>query len=60
MASSPSEQTQEDGNIVVRRAALFTSEDLHRALFEAPPIPRTLAELKQGVREHVKGRHTRH
>jgi AbrB family looped-hinge helix DNA binding protein len=46
----------EDGDkIVVRRAGRFTSTDIHNALFaNAPPPPKTLAELKEGIREHVR------
>ena len=44
---------------VVRRAAAKTSEDVHRALFQTPPRKRSLAELKEGVRRHVRGRHAR-
>jgi antitoxin PrlF len=51
------EWDEEGEKIVVRRAGRYSSEDLHRALFEAPPEPRTLDELKEGVRQHVKSRH---
>ena len=44
---------------VVRRAAGKSSEDLHRALFPTAPRPRTLAELKEGVRKHLQARHAR-
>ena len=37
-----------------KRARRYSSEDVHRALFEEPPEPRTLEELKQGVRQSVK------
>lgn len=48
----------EDGEkIVVRRAGRYSSEDVHRALFPAPPKSRTLAELKEGVRRHIARRH---
>ncbi len=53
------EWAEEDGRIVVRRAARFTSEDIHRALFEKAPQPRTLDELKDGARQHVKSCHAR-
>ena len=53
------EWDQEGGKIVVRRAGRYTSEDLHRELFEEAPVPRTLAELKEGVKQHVKARHAR-
>jgi len=51
------EWDEEGSAIVVRRAGRYTSEDLHRALFEKPPRRRTLAELKQGIRRAVKRRH---
>jgi len=51
---------EEDGErIVVRRAGRYTSEDVHRALFDEAPEPRTLEELKDGVRQYAKGRHAR-
>jgi AbrB family looped-hinge helix DNA binding protein len=51
---------QEDGDrIVVRRVGRFTSADLHEALFSSPPKPRTLRELKAGLKTHAKGRHAR-
>jgi AbrB family looped-hinge helix DNA binding protein len=47
----------DDGEqVVVRRAGRFSSEDVHRSLFATPPSARTLEELKEGVRRHVKGR----
>jgi AbrB family looped-hinge helix DNA binding protein len=51
----------EDGNkIVVRRAGRFSSEDIHRALFGArPPEPRSLEELKEGIRRYAQKRHAR-
>ncbi|MGH9768985.1 MAG: AbrB/MazE/SpoVT family DNA-binding domain-containing protein [Blastocatellia bacterium] len=50
----------EDGEkVVVRRVGLYTSEDVHRALFPKPPKARTLEELKDGVRRYVKGRYAR-
>jgi AbrB family looped-hinge helix DNA binding protein len=51
---------EEDGErMVVRRAGRYTSEDVHRALFEEAPEPRTLEELEDGARRYVKGRHAR-
>jgi antitoxin PrlF len=50
----------EDGErVIVRRAGRFSSEEVHRSLFEAPPQPKSLAELKEGVRQHVKKRRAR-
>jgi antitoxin PrlF len=54
------EWNEEDEKIVVRRSARYSSEEIHRALFpEQAPKPRTLAELKQGIRRHVRERHAR-
>lgn len=51
---------EEDGEkIVVRRAGRYASEDIHRALFEEEPTPRTLDEFKQGIAQSVKTRHAR-
>ena len=49
----------EGGQIVVRRAGRFSSEDLHRALFAKAPKVRTLQELKEGPRRHGRARHAR-
>ena len=46
-------------SVVVRRVGRFTSTDLHEAIFSSPPRPRTLAELKAGLKNYVKRRHAR-
>jgi AbrB family looped-hinge helix DNA binding protein len=51
------EWEEEGERIVVRRAGRYTSEDVHRALFEEAPEPRALEKLKDGVRQYVKSRH---
>jgi len=51
------EWVQEGDAMVVRRAARYTSEDLHRALFKEPPRRRTLDELKEGGRRQARLRH---
>jgi AbrB family looped-hinge helix DNA binding protein len=54
------EWDQDGENIVVRRSARFTSEDIHRALFpEQAPKSRTIADMKDGIRRHVRERHAR-
>ncbi len=58
-AGSVLEWDAEGGNIVVRRAGRYTSEDVHRALFATTPRRRTLQELKEGIRKYVQGRHAR-
>ena len=53
------EWEEEGEHVVVRRAGRFSSEEVHRSLFAAAPQPRTLAELKDGVRQYVKKRRAR-
>ena len=53
------EWEQDGERIVVRRAGRYTSEDLHRALFEEPPKPLTLEEMDDAIREAVMRRHAR-
>ena len=49
------------GNIVVRRAGQFSSEDIHRKLFpNGPPEPRTIDEMKEGIERHMRERYARH
>ena len=46
--------------IVVRRSARFTSEDIHRALFpERAPKSRTVDDMKEGIRRRVREPHAR-
>ncbi|MGH9313156.1 MAG: AbrB/MazE/SpoVT family DNA-binding domain-containing protein [Vicinamibacterales bacterium] len=51
----------EDGEkIVVRRVGRYTSEDVHRAVFpRGAPTTRRLADMKEGVRRHMRRRHAR-
>jgi len=54
------EWDQEGEKIVVRRAGRYSSEDIHRALFpRRAPRPRTVDEMKEGVRRYMKARHAR-
>ncbi len=49
----------EDDRIVVRRAGRHSSEEIHAALFPAKPEPRSLDELREGIRRNVRARHAR-
>jgi AbrB family looped-hinge helix DNA binding protein len=51
----------EDGEqIVVRRSARFTSQDIHRALFpKRAPKSRTVDDMREGIRRRVRERHAR-
>ena len=53
------EWDEQDEKVFVRKAGRYSFEDIHRALFSKPPKPRTLDELKQGVRESIKAKHAR-
>jgi len=50
-----------DGDqIVVRRKGRYSSEDIHKVLFpEGPPKRRSLAELKEGIKQHMRARYAR-
>jgi antitoxin PrlF len=51
---------EHDGQIVVRRAGKYTSEDVHRALFpDGPPKRKTLAELKEGLGQAIAEKYLR-
>ena len=50
----------EGEDVVVRRAGRYSSLDIHRALFgRRAPKPRTLAELREGIRRYIRKRHAR-
>jgi AbrB family looped-hinge helix DNA binding protein len=52
------EWDEEGENIVVRRSARFSSDDIHRALFpRQAPAPRTADEMKEGIRRYIRERH---
>ena len=54
------EWDEEGDAVVVRRSGRYTSEDVHAALFpDGPPPPRSLEELKEGIRQYVRKRHAR-
>jgi AbrB family looped-hinge helix DNA binding protein len=54
------EWDEEGSNIVVRRSGRYSSEDIHRALFpRLEPEPRSVEEMKQGIRQHIRKRHAR-
>ena len=49
---------EEDGDrVIVRRAGRYSSEDIHRMLFSKPPRPRSLEDMKTGIRQDIKKRH---
>lgn len=54
------EWDQDGEKIVVRRSGRYTSEDIHKALYpNGAPQARTVAEMKEGIKRHVRARHAR-
>ncbi|MFT4046917.1 MAG: AbrB/MazE/SpoVT family DNA-binding domain-containing protein [Solimonas sp.] len=51
---------EESGDtVIVRRAGRHCSEDIHRALFARKPAARTVADLKEGIRQRMRQRRAR-
>jgi AbrB family looped-hinge helix DNA binding protein len=52
---------EEQGELVlIRRAGRYSSEDVHQTLFpEKAPRTRSVAEMKEGLRRHVRKRYAR-
>lgn len=53
------EWDEEGDKVFVRKAGRYSSEDVHRALFARTPKARTVGEMKEGIRRHIKRRHAR-
>lgn len=54
------EWDEQNEQIVVRRSGRYSSADIHRVLFAgSAPKRRTQADLKDGIRRHVRRRHAR-
>ena len=52
------EWTEDGGKIVVTRGGRYDWKDVRAALFGGkPPKPRSLDELKEGVRRYIRRRH---
>jgi AbrB family looped-hinge helix DNA binding protein len=51
------EWEEEGDRVIVRKAGRYSSQDIHRALFARPPRPRSMEEMKAGIRQAVKKRH---
>jgi AbrB family looped-hinge helix DNA binding protein len=54
------EWDERGGVVVVRRAGRYTSEEVHRALFpRRAPKPRSIEQIKEGIRRYARKRHAR-
>lgn len=53
--------TEEDGRITVERAVRHSTADVHQALFSEGAVStapaKSLTELKQGIRQHMRRRY---
>ena len=53
------EWDENGGEVVVRRASRYTSAQVHEALFGVLPTPIPKADVKEGIRKHIRQRHAR-
>lgn len=53
------EWLEEGHRVVLQKARGYTFEDIHRALFPTPPQPRTIEEMDEGIRRHLRKKHAR-
>jgi AbrB family looped-hinge helix DNA binding protein len=52
------EWEEKDGDVIVRRAGRYSSEDIHRALFpKGPPKPISPKQIKESIREYMRKKH---
>ena len=49
-----------DDQFVIKRASRFTSEDVHKAVFDHTPKAKELTDLKAGIRKNMRKRHAKH
>ena len=50
----------ERGNeVVIRRASKYSSLDIHRAVFPAIPVRRSIKDMDEGVRSRMRRSHAR-
>ncbi len=45
--------------VVVRRASKYSSLDIHEAVFGAPPARRSVEDMDEGIRSHLRRTHAR-
>lgn len=52
------EWDEQDGQVVVRRAGRYSSEDIHRVLFPEG-APKEPVDVKDAIRKYIRKRHAR-
>ena len=45
--------------VIVRRASKYSSLDIHEAVFGTPPARRSVEEMDEGIRSHLRRSHAR-
>lgn len=53
------EWEESGGEVVVRRAGRFSSEEVHQKVFAEPPARKELTELKEGIRDRMRKRYAK-
>ena len=53
------EWDEEGDEVVVRRAKLYTSEELHKAVFPEPPAPKSLDEIEESIGQYMKKKYAK-
>lgn len=53
------EWEEEGDHVIVRRAGLYSSEDIHQAVFSHVPKRRSVDEFKRGIAEHMRKKYAR-
>ena len=48
---------ESEGGVIVRRASKYSSRDIHEAVFERPPKPRSVADMDEGIRQRARREH---
>ena len=46
-------------DVIVRRASKYSSLDIHKAIFAAPPARRSVDDMDDGIRSHRRRSHAR-
>ncbi len=47
------------GEVVVRRASRYSSQDIHDAIFNSEPESNSIEAMDEGIRRHLKQKHAR-
>ena len=47
------------GEVVVRRASKYSSLNIHEAVFGTPPARRSVEDMDEGIRSHMRRSHAR-